>query len=277
MSNILISLFIEPLSNTFFIRGMISAIFVMIGGAILGFGVITRRYSYLGQGVSQSMLAGVAVGSLVGASPTLSAFFAAIIAAILISQLGGVRGLGSDASVAIVASSAMSVGVIIISADRSRAVNLNNLLFGNILGVNWIEVVILGTSILVAIVFTLVQSRRLALCAISPVVAEAHGINVKRLEIIRLITLSLVTAAAVQIVGVTLVVAALVIPTAAASLMTRTLGSLHVLSSIFAVVLGVLGLYISYWFNLASGPSVVVTGTVLYIFVLLSYKIRTKL
>lgn len=276
MSNNFISLFIEPLSNTFFIRGMISAIFVMVGGAILGFGIITRRYSYLGQGVSQSMLAGVAVGTLVGASPTLAAFLAAILSSVLIAQLGRVRGLGSDASVAIVASSAMSIGVIIISSDRSRAVNLNNLLFGNILGVNWSEVLILGCSVMLAIIFTLAQSRRLALSAISPVVAEAHGINIKRLELIRLITLSLVTAAAVQIVGVTLVVAALVIPAATASLLARTLGSLHVISSIFAVLIGVLGLYISYWYDLASGPAVVVTGTILYGFILLIYNIRKK-
>jgi iron/zinc/copper transport system permease protein len=276
MSNNFISFFIEPLSNTFFIRGMISAIFVMFGGAILGFGVITRRYSYLGQGVSQSMLAGVAVGILVGASPILAAFLAALLSAVLIAQLSRVRGLGTDASVAIVASSAMSIGVIIISADRSRAVNLNNLLFGNILGVNWSEVVILGGSVLLAIIFTLAQSRKLALSAISPTVAEAHGINIKKIELLRLITLSLVTAAAVQIVGVTLVVAALVIPAASASLLARTLGSFYVIASIFALLIGVLGLYISYWYDLASGPAVVVTGTALYSFVLLINNLRNK-
>lgn len=264
MGPISINLITEPLANSFFIRGIIAAILVMIGGAVMGFGVITKRYAYLGQGVSQSMLAGVALGAVLGTGSTISAFIAAIIAATIISKLSKVKALGADTSVAIIASAAMSIGVIIISSDRSRNVNLNNILFGNVLGVSKTDLLILTLSVVTASSFNIINGRRLALACMSPSVAQAHGVNVRRIELQRLLMLSLVTAASVQIVGVTLVVAALVIPAATASLLTRTLGSAHLLAAIIATLIAIFGLYLSYWFDLASGPSVVITGTIIY-------------
>lgn len=268
------SIITDPLATSFFIRGLVAAVVVMVGGAVLGFGVLTRRYAYLGQGVSQSMLAGVAIGTITGVSATISAFLAAIMAAALISLLGRVRGLGADAAVALIASAAMSIGVAVISADRSRAVNLNTLLFGNVLGVTWNEVAILGSSVLAATAFSVGQGRRLALAAISPQVALAHGVDVRRLEMYRLVTMSLVTAASVQIVGVTLVVAALVLPAATAALITRTLGVAHLAAVCVAVTVAVAGLYVSYWYDIASGPAIVITGTALYALALVTGALR---
>jgi ABC-type Mn2+/Zn2+ transport system permease subunit len=256
----------EPLLSGFFARGLVAALLVMAGGGVLGFGVLTRRFAYLGQGISQSMLAGVAIGSILGLNSNIAAFAGALMAAGLIATLARVRGLGSDASVAIVASMMMSIGVAIISINRSRAVNLNNLLFGNVLGASWGEVLLLGIFVTLASTFALTQGRRLALAAINPAVAEAHGIKVGRIEFYRLVTLTMITAGSVQIVGVTLVVAALVLPSAIASLFSRTLGGLHMLAITAGIMMGVIGLYLSFWYDIPSGPAVVITGTLFYIF-----------
>jgi ABC-type Mn2+/Zn2+ transport system permease subunit len=259
----------EPLSYSFFIRGILAAVLVLIGGAMLGFGVLVRRSAYLGQGISQSMLAGVAIGAYAGVASTIAAFTAAVIAAIAVKVLSRVGGIGLDASIAVVTSAFFSIGVALISADRSRAVNLNNLLFGNVLGVSWGDVIILAVIIFVTSFFTLLFGRKLALAAIAPQVAEAHGIDVKRIEMLHIITLAMVTAASVQVVGVTLVVAALVIPAAIGLLCSRTLGGIQIVAIIAASLIGVSGLFISYWSDLASGPAVVITGTVFYIITLL--------
>lgn len=258
----------DPLQLSFFVRALVAAVLVMAGGSVLGFGVLTRRYAYLGQGVSQSMLGGVAIGAGVGVGANVSAFVGAVTAAALIGLLGRVRGLGADAAVAVVASAALSVGVAVISADRSRAVNLNNLLFGNVLGVSWSEVALLAVAVGAAAVFSVTNGRRLALASLAPAVAVAHGVNVRRLELARLVTLALVTAASVQVVGVTLVVAALVLPAATAAAITRTLGGAHVAAAAAGVTSGVAGLYLSYWYDIPSGPAVVLTGTGLYLAVL---------
>lgn len=274
--NVVISWFHEPLQAGFFVRGIVAAVLVMVGGAVLGFGVLTRRSAYLGQGVSQSMLAGVAAGATLGASPTLSAFAGALIAAVLISSLSKVKGLGPEAAVAIVSSAALSAGVALISADRTRAVNLNNLLFGNVLGVTWTEIITLTFAVTGACVFSVWHGRRLALSAIAPSVAVAHGVNVRRLELARVVTLAMITAAAVQVVGVTLVVAALVLPAGVGAALTRTLGGAHLVAVGTAVITGVLGLYVSYWYDLASGPAVVLVGTLLYLLTLSAARVHSR-
>jgi ABC-type Mn2+/Zn2+ transport system permease subunit len=258
----------DPLELGFFVRGLIAAVFVMLGGALLGFGVLTRRSAFLGQGVSQSMLAGVALGAVFGIGSTLSAFAGAVLAAILIGSLSRVRGIGQEGAIAVVASAALSLGVAVVSADRTRSVNLTNLLFGNVLGVAWADIVMLAVAVGAAAVFSLGNGRRLALAAMTPQVAQAHGVDVRRLELARMTTLALVTAAAVQVVGVTLVVAALVLPAAMAAVTARTLGAAHSIAVGWGTVTAVLGLYVSYYFDLASGPAVVLTGTALYLLTL---------
>jgi manganese/iron transport system permease protein len=260
----------EPFQHSFYIRAVLASFLVLVAASILGFGILTKKFSYLGQGVSQSMLAGIAIGTFAGSNATLSAFVAAIISAVLIANLGRVRGLGADAAVAIVASTGLSLGVALISADRSRSVNLTNLLFGNVLGVTWPEVVALAAAATVATTFSVYNGRKLALSALSSDVATAHGIAVKNLEMQRLVVISLVTSASVQVVGVTLVVAALVIPAATAALVTSTVGGAHTAATAVGAFTALAGLYISYWFDVASGPAVVLTSAVLYTIALLS-------
>lgn len=264
----------EPLQHGFFVRALIAAVLVLAGASMLGFGILSRRYAYLGQGVSQSMLTGIAIGAFAGVNSTVAAFVAAVAAAALINRLGAVKGLGSDAAVAVVASAGLSLGVALISADRTRAVNLTNLLFGNVLGVTWPEVFTLAFAVTLAVVFSVIFGRRLALSALAPQVAAAHGVNVARLEMFRLVVIALVTSASVQVVGVTLVVAALVIPAATAALITSTLGAAHVAAGAIGAFTAVFGLFLSYWFDISSGPAVVLTGTGIYLGALLLRQLR---
>jgi ABC-type Mn2+/Zn2+ transport system permease subunit len=266
----------EPYQLGFFVRGLITAVLVLIGGAMLGFGVLTRRTAYFGQGVSQAMLAGVALGASFSLGSTVSAFASALVAAALITLLARTGRIGTDAAIAVVSSAMFSGGVVVISSDRSRAVNLSNLLFGNVLGVTWTELAVLAVAVAGASLFSIRHGRQLALAAIAPQVATAHGVPLRRLELFRQLTLALVTAASVQVVGVTLVVAALVLPAAVGTVLTRTLGGAHVVAVTAACITGVAGLYVSYWFDLASGPAVVLTGTTLYLAALIVARLTRR-
>jgi ABC-type Mn2+/Zn2+ transport system permease subunit len=266
----------EPFQLGFFVRGLITAVLVLIGGAMLGFGVLTRRTAYFGQGVSQAMLAGVALGASFSLGSTVSAFASALVAAALITLLARTGRIGTDAAIAVVSSAMFSGGVVVISSDRSRAVNLSNLLFGNVLGVTWTELAVLAVAVAGASLFSIRHGRQLALAAIAPQVATAHGVPLHRLELFRQLTLALVTAASVQVVGVTLVVAALVLPAAVGTVLTRTLGGAHVVAVTAACITGVAGLYVSYWFDLASGPAVVLTGTTLYLVALIVARLTRR-
>jgi ABC-type Mn2+/Zn2+ transport system permease subunit len=250
----------EPLKLRFFQFGLLAAILAMAAGAAVGFPVVMKREAYFGQGVGQAMIAGVAVGAFLDLPAAPSAFLGAAVAAVLITLLGRRRLVGSDTAIAVVASTAFALGVAVISSDRERGINVSNVLFGNVLGVTGGDVLTLLVATVVAWLFTWWAGRRLALSAAVPQVAAAHGVPVARLEFLRTLVLALVTATTVQVVGVTLVVVALVFPAATASLLARTLASTQVTALLTGVLTGAVGMYISYWTDIASGPAIVLTA-----------------
>jgi ABC-type Mn2+/Zn2+ transport system permease subunit len=254
-----VSLF-EPLQLQFFQLGLLAAVLTLLAGAGVGFTVVLRRETYFGQGVGQAMIAGVAVGTFF----ELPAAAGSLAAAAMIAVLARFRRVESDTAIAVVASSAFALGVAVISSDRERGVNITNVLFGNVLGVTVADVATLALAALAAWGLALLAVRRLTLISAAPRVAVAHGVAVARLELARTVTLAGVTAAAVQVVGVTLVVVALVLPAATAALVARTLLGFHAVAASAAVLVGVVGMYVSYWSDIASGPAIVLTAAAVF-------------
>jgi ABC-type Mn2+/Zn2+ transport system permease subunit len=256
----------EPLQLRFFQLGLLAAVLTMVAGAGVGFTVVMRREAYFGQGLGQAMIAGVAIGAFLNLPAAPSAFLGAVVAAALIALMSRGRLVGSDTAITVVASTAFALGVAVISSDRDRGVNVSNVLFGNVLGVTGSDIVTLAAAGGIAWGFSWSTARRLALSAAAPQVANAHGVPVARLELLRTLVLALVTAAAVQVVGVTLVVVALVFPAATASLLARTVASVQALSLGIGAVTGAVGMYVSYWNDLASGPAIVLTAATGFVF-----------
>lgn len=250
----------DPLELRFFVLGLVASTLSLLAGAGVGFGVVLRRESYLGQGIGQAMIAGVACGSLIGAGLVASAFIGAILAVALISLISRARMLGSDAAIAIVSASALSLGVMVISSNREKSVNVTNILFGNVLGVDSTDVLLLFGAAILSWGFTLTFGRRLTLLACAPAVARAHKAVSFSLEAGRVLVVAVVIAASVQVVGVALVVVALVFPAVASSLLTRTLGTGHAAAAAISVCTAVTGMYISYWADIASGPAIVLAA-----------------
>jgi manganese/iron transport system permease protein len=258
-----VSLF-EPLQLQFFQLGLLAAVLTLLAGAGVGFTVVLRRETYFGQGVGQAMIAGVAVGTFFELPAAAAALAGSLAAAAMIAVLARFRRVESDTAIAVVASSAFALGVAVISSDRERGVNITNVLFGNVLGVTVADVATLALAALAAWGLALLAVRRLTLISAAPRVAVAHGVAVARLELARTVTLAGVTAAAVQVVGVTLVVVALVLPAATAALVARTLLGVHAVAASAAVLVGVVGMYVSYWSDIASGPAIVLTAAAVF-------------
>lgn len=255
----------DPLSLRFFQLGVLASVLTMIAGSGVGFFVIMRRESYLGHGIGQAMIAGLAVGSLLDVPPAVSALAAAVLAAGLINLFGKTKMFGADVSIAIVSTGVFSLGVAIISANRDRGINITNALFGNVLGVSWLDIATLIAASFVAWGFNYVNGRRLLLATVSPQVAKSHGIRTNQVEFLQGVALAAVVSAGVQVVGVNLVVVALVFPASIAAKLARTLAGVNLVSVISAMGIGVFGMYVSYWADLASGPSIVLVAFALYV------------
>jgi manganese/iron transport system permease protein/iron/zinc/copper transport system permease protein len=257
------NLLTAPFDYAFFGRALIAVVLVGALTGALGPFVIVRRMAYIGQGLSQSVLGGVGVALVYGAGLYSGAAAAALVAIVAI-YLVRRRGVPVDTAIGIVASTMFAAGVAVISANRDRSLNIANLLFGNVLGVERDDLILVAAVVTVTATALAAFYKPLLAVTHNPAVAAAHGVPVGPIEVMFHLLLGLAVVTALQVLGVLLVAATLLLPAATASLAFRSFGQLTAVSIALGVVIGVVGLYISYYQDIASGPAIVLTGATVF-------------
>ncbi len=265
----------DPFEFGFFGRGLLAVVLIGALAGALGPFVVVRRMAYIGQGLSQSVLGGVGIGLVYGVDMYWGAAVATAVAALLIYAIRR-QGLPVDTAIGIVASAMFALGVAVISANRDRSLNITNLLFGNVLGVSAGDLVIVGVVTVISGAVLIRFYKRLLSVTHNPSVAAAHGTRVLLVEIVFNLLLALVVVTALQVLGVLLVAATLLLPAATASMVTGSFGRLALLSIAIGVASGVVGLYLSYYHNIASGPAIVLVGAFAFAVVALGIPSRFR-
>jgi manganese/iron transport system permease protein/iron/zinc/copper transport system permease protein len=252
-------LLLDPFEFAFFGRALLAAVLVGAVTGALGPFVVVRRMAYIGQGLSQSVLGGVGIGLVYGAGLYSGAVAATAVATMAIYVVRK-RGVPVDTAIGIVASTMFAAGVAVISANRDRSLNITNLLFGNVLGVDRNDLILVGAVVAIVAVVLFTSYKRLVATTHNPAVATAHGVPTGAMEVIFNAMLALAVVTALQVLGVLLVAATLLLPAATASLVFGSFGRLTLMSIGLGIVTAVIGLYVSYYHDIASGPSIVLTG-----------------
>lgn len=257
------NIFSDPFEFAFFGRALLAAVLVGAVTGALGPFVVVRRMAYIGQGLSQSVLGGVGVALVYGAGLYSGAVVATAVAtaAIFVTRR---RGVPVDTAIGIVASTMFALGVAVISANRDRRLNITNLLFGNVLGVDRGDIILVGVVALIVASLLFVFYKPLLAATHNPTVAAAHGVRVGMIELLFNVLLALAVITALQVLGVLLVAATLLLPAATASLVFGSFGRLMLMSITLGVVSAVVGLYLSYYHDIASGPAIVLTGAAVF-------------
>ena len=255
---------LEPFKYDFMIRSLITSILSGIMLPALGSFTINRNMGFMADAMAHATLPIIAVGVFLGFSISVLGVPAAILIALLLGFIIKNTGVGEDTAIGIIFSSFFALGFILISVFNI-SINLEDLLFGQILAVSTFDVfVILGLFIIVMSIF-LVFFKQLLFYSFDPVGAQVRGLNVSFLNYLFLIVLSLAIIGSLQTVGIILVLSMLIIPAAAAKLITKTFVNSIIFSIVFGVIASVSGLYLSYFFNLPSGPSMSMVATGLFI------------
>jgi manganese/iron transport system permease protein/iron/zinc/copper transport system permease protein len=254
----------EPFQYDFFGRALIVTVLIgALAGAIGPF-ILVRRMAYIGQGMSQSVLGGVALGVTWGLDLYIGAFAAAGIAAGLIYFVRG-RGLPVDTAIGIVASALFAIGVAVVSSSRDRRLNSTNLLFGNVLGVDTEDIILVTVVSLIAGIVLFTNYKKMLAVTHNAAVAAAHGVGAKFMEIVFSALLAMVVVTALRVLGVLLVAATLLIPAATATMTLRSFSSITIASTFLGVAFAVIGLFLSFHRNIASGPAIVLVGAAVFV------------
>ena len=271
----MIDILLEPFKYDFMIRSLVTAIASGAMLSLLGPFAINRNMGFMADAMAHATLPIIAVGVFLGFSISELGIPAAILIAIFLGLIIKNTNVGEDTAIGIIFSSFFALGFVLISL-LNVTINLEDLLFGQILAVNTLDVYIVIFLLIVVSLCVLIFFKQLLFYSFDPIGAEVKGLNTTFLNYLFLILLSIAIVASLQTVGIILVLSMLIIPAAAAKLVTNTFISSIRISILFGVFSSVTGLYLSYFLNLPSGPSMSLVATSIFVLAYLSNKITKK-
>ncbi len=270
----MIDVLIEPLEFPFMQRAFLAAGFAAVVCALVGSFVVLKGLAFMGDAVAHSSLAGMSVAYFLGGNIFWGALGWAIPASLLITFISRRANLRLDASIGIIFASGFALGIILMSRVTGYAADLFGLLFGNVLGVSWAEVALIG-GIAAAVSFVIAAFyKELLFTSYDATMSAASGIPVRFMQYLLPVLVGVTTVASLKAVGIVLVLALLVTPSATAMLLARRMPSIMAYSVAVGLIATVLGLYLSFYADLPSGPSIVLVATGLFLLALLFSPIK---
>ena len=264
MKTIMIEILIEPFKYEFMMRSLITATASGIMLSILGPFAINRNMGFMADAMAHATLPIIAVGVFLGFSISELGVPASILIAFFLGYIIKNSNVGEDTAIGIIFSSFFALGFILISI-LNVTINLEDLLFGQILAVSRFDVFIVTAMCITVVSLIIIFFKQLLFYSFDPIGAEVKGLNTNFLNYLFLVILSVAIVASLQTVGIILVLSMLLIPAAASKQITNTFVSSIYVSILFGVFSSVSGLYLSYFFNLPSGPTMSMVATFLFV------------
>lgn len=246
-------------------RSLIVAIVTGIICAVVGTYLMVQRLALLGDAISHSVLPGLAIAFILNINIFIGAFISGLLSTVLINIIRNNSKLKEDAAMGIVFSAFFALGITLITVvQKENKIDLNHFLFGNILGVKFDEV---RDTIIIAIFILLIVFifyKELLFYTFDKLGAQAVGLPVKWLDMGLMILIGLTIIASLKAVGVILVLSLLITPAATAYLLVNRLHLVMLIGVIIGIFSSVSGMYLSYYFNLPSGATIVLVTSTLF-------------
>ncbi|HEY63777.1 MAG TPA: metal ABC transporter permease [Caldilineae bacterium] len=260
---------IEPLRYTFMIRGLVAAILVGTVCAVVGTYVVLRGMAFLGDALAHAILPGVAIAYLLGGGAQGPLFWGGLAAGIgtalgigAISREGEIK---EDTAIGILFAGMFALGIALISSVRSYTVDLTHFLFGNVLGVTNQDLYLTAAFGGLVLLLVLAFYKEFLVISFDPILAETLRLPDTFFHHLLLVMIAITIVVSLQTVGIALMVAMLVTPAATAYMLTRRLPVMMALGALIGSGSGIVGLYLSYYMNIASGAAIVLTCTALFL------------
>jgi zinc transport system permease protein len=252
------------MTEAFFLRALLAALGVALVAAPLGCFVVWRRMAYFGATLAHSALLGIALGILLGVSPTLGIAASAIAIALIVTLFERQRLIGRDTLLGILAHSGLALGLVALSLIEGPRVDLMAYLFGDVLAVSGADLAWIGGGGAAVLAALAVLWRPLLAVTLNEELARAEGVAVVPVQLGFMLTLAVTIAIAMKVVGILLIVSLLIIPAATARRFARTPEQMALGAAALGALAAFGGLMASLQWDSPAGPSIVVVATALF-------------
>ena len=255
---------IEMFSYAFIQRAFITGLLVSLCSALLGVSLVLRRYSMIGDGLSHVGFGALAAASVLSVSPMILTLPVVVIAAVLLLRLNEKSRIGGDSAVALIASSSLAIGVVLISYVKGTNTDINNFLFGSGKSDCILSVVL---SLIVIISYILLYPRLYAV-TFDPVFARSAGVKADRYTTLLAVLAALTITLGMRMLGSLLISALIIFPCLSAMRVMKSYKAVTIYSAVQAVVCFILGFSASYAFGTPAGASIVIMHLIAFLLAL---------
>ncbi len=255
----MISLLLEPFEFGFMQRALLGACLVSLACATIGVFLVLRRMAFLGDALAHTVMPGIVLAHFHQFNLFVGALAASLLAATGIGWLSRRESIREDTAIGIVFTGMFALGILYMSSRRSFR-DFTHILFGNVIGITGLDLLILAAVATVVLLGILLLFKELELTSFDPRYAAVIGLSSGKVRFALLILCALAVVAAIQAVGVLLTAALLITPAATAAQLTRRLLPMMIVSVAVAFLSCLIGLYTSYYADLASGATIVLAA-----------------
>lgn len=259
---------LEPLQFEFFRTGALAALLSGALCGVLGVYIVLRGMAFLGDAMAHTVLPGVVAAYLLGWPLAVGALIMGVLTALGIGALTSRTALKEDTAIGVILAGLFALGVAMLSLRDNYSIDLAHFLFGNLLGVTAGDLALTAGLGLIVLLFIYLFYKEFLVLSFDPLLAATLRLPTRFLNYLLLMLIAVTIVVALQVVGVALMLAVLVTPAATASFLTRRLPAMMAVAAAIGAFSGVVGVYVSYYLNIASGPAVVLVATLIFLVVL---------
>jgi manganese/iron transport system permease protein len=254
-----------PLAFPFFVRALVASAIVGLVCAVVGSYMVLRGLAFMGDALSHSAFPGVVAAYLLKGPFYLGAAVAAVGTALAIGWVTRHGRLRGDTAIGVLFAGMFALGIFLFSLIPNYVGDLFGFLFGEVLGIGVGDLIALTGLAIVVLAIVALLWKELLYATFDPLGAAASGLPVVRLDYLFLALIALTIVISLQAVGIILVVAMLVTPAATGQILSQSFGRLVAVAIVIGIVSPIVGLYLSYWLNAASGATIVLVETGVFV------------
>ncbi len=254
----------EFIDYTFMKNALLAILLITPIFAILGTMIVNNKMAFFSDALGHSALTGIAIGMLLGISNiNISMILFAVIFALLLNFIKNKTTYGADTIISVFSSIAIALGLAIL-AQTGNFNKYSSYLVGDILSITPAEILYLFITFIAIMLFWYFMFNKLNVISINKTLAKSRGINTKLIDNIFVILIAVIVMISIRWIGILLINSLLILPAAASRNVAKNMRSYHLLSVIFSMFSGIVGLILSYYWNIPTGPMIVIISGIIY-------------
>ncbi|NQY21376.1 MAG: metal ABC transporter permease [Campylobacteraceae bacterium] len=253
---------LEALSYDFFQNALLAGLLVSLVAGVIGSLIVVNRITFLAGGIAHSSYGGIGIAIYLGLPILFGATVFAVITAIIVAIITLKNRSKADSIIGILWAGGMAIGIIFVDLTPGYNVDLMSYLFGSILAVSYDDIIYMAVLDFVVIALVIYFYKEILAVSYDAQFATLRGLSVRFFYTLILILAALCIVAAIRVVGLILVIALLTIPTYIALMFANNLSKMMIISSLFAMLFSTLGLFVSYFYDISSGASIIMVSII---------------